>query len=99
MYPEQVKAHLDRYVVKQTTAKEMLAVAVCDHYNRANEELLQDAAATSEPTASEKVMPGNQAETETLKKPPEAEAKATAANEATEDPQAVDKPALPAIQK
>lgn len=38
--PEQVKAHLDRYVIRQNTAKEALAVAVCDHYNRAKEELL-----------------------------------------------------------
>jgi len=40
MCPEDVKKHLDRFVIKQTTAKEMLAVAVCDHFYRAKEDLL-----------------------------------------------------------
>lgn len=31
--PEQVKAHLDRFVIGQDEAKKTLAVAVCDHYN------------------------------------------------------------------
>ncbi|CAJ1410404.1 unnamed protein product [Effrenium voratum] len=38
--PDEVKEYLDRYVICQTAAKEMLAVAICDHYNRAKEELL-----------------------------------------------------------
>ncbi|OLP88595.1 putative anion transporter 2, chloroplastic [Symbiodinium microadriaticum] len=32
----------DRYVICQTAAKEMLSVAICDHYNRAKEELAVD---------------------------------------------------------
>jgi len=39
MTPEGIKAYLDRYVVKQDVAKETLAVAICDHYNRVREEL------------------------------------------------------------
>jgi ATP-dependent Clp protease ATP-binding subunit ClpX len=31
--PRQVKAHLDRFVVRQDDAKKTLAIAVCDHYN------------------------------------------------------------------
>ncbi|CAK9084485.1 unnamed protein product [Durusdinium trenchii] len=37
--PDEVKTYLDRYVICQDAAKEMLAVAICDHYNRAKEEL------------------------------------------------------------
>jgi endopeptidase Clp ATP-binding regulatory subunit ClpX len=32
--PEQVKAHLDRFVIGQNMAKKTLAVAVCDHYHQ-----------------------------------------------------------------
>ncbi len=31
--PKDVKAHLDRYVIRQEDAKKALAIAVCDHYN------------------------------------------------------------------
>src|ERR1043165_9838830 len=31
--PRDVKAHLDRYVIKQEEAKKVLSVALCDHYN------------------------------------------------------------------
>ncbi|CAF0705283.1 AAA family ATPase [Candidatus Methylacidithermus pantelleriae] len=31
--PKQVKAYLDRFVIKQEEAKKVLSVAVCDHYN------------------------------------------------------------------
>jgi ATP-dependent Clp protease ATP-binding subunit ClpX len=31
--PRDVKAYLDRYVIKQDEAKKVLAVAICDHYN------------------------------------------------------------------
>jgi len=31
--PRQVKAHLDRFVIKQDEAKKVLATAVCDHYH------------------------------------------------------------------
>jgi len=33
--PRDIKAHLDRYVIKQDEAKKALAIAVCDHYNHA----------------------------------------------------------------
>ncbi len=31
--PRDIKAHLDRYVIRQDEAKKALAIAVCDHYN------------------------------------------------------------------
>ena len=31
--PRDIKAHLDRFVVKQDEAKKVLSIAVCDHYN------------------------------------------------------------------
>ena len=31
--PKEVKAHLDRYVIRQDEAKKVLSVALCDHYN------------------------------------------------------------------
>lgn len=31
--PKDVKAHLDRFVIRQDEAKQTLAIAVCDHYN------------------------------------------------------------------
>src|ERR1700732_4039415 len=34
--PKQIKAHLDRYVIKQDEAKKALSIAVCDHYNHVN---------------------------------------------------------------
>jgi ATP-dependent Clp protease ATP-binding subunit ClpX len=34
--PKQIKAHLDRYVIKQDEAKKTLSIAVCDHYNYVN---------------------------------------------------------------
>jgi ATP-dependent Clp protease ATP-binding subunit ClpX len=34
--PRHIKAHLDRFVIKQDEAKKVLAIAVCDHYNHAN---------------------------------------------------------------
>jgi len=33
--PAEVKAHLDRFVIRQDEAKKVLATAVCDHYNHA----------------------------------------------------------------
>lgn len=42
MTPEDVKAYLDRFVIKQDAAKEALAVAICDHYNRVREVLAQE---------------------------------------------------------
>jgi ATP-dependent Clp protease ATP-binding subunit ClpX len=34
--PKDIKAHLDRYVIRQDEAKRVLAIAVCDHYNNVN---------------------------------------------------------------
>ncbi|MFN2541863.1 MAG: AAA family ATPase [Chthoniobacterales bacterium] len=34
-WPRDIKAHLDRFVIKQEEAKKVLAIAVCDHYNHA----------------------------------------------------------------
>src|SRR5438045_4368164 len=36
LLPRDIKAHLDRFVIKQEEAKKVLAIAVCDHYNQAN---------------------------------------------------------------
>src|SRR5262245_24782215 len=33
--PADIKAYLDRYVIRQDEAKKVLATAVCDHYNHA----------------------------------------------------------------
>ncbi|MEM6910038.1 MAG: AAA family ATPase [Verrucomicrobiota bacterium] len=33
--PRDVKAHLDRFVIRQDDAKKALSIAVCDHYNHA----------------------------------------------------------------
>src|SRR5437588_2678235 len=42
--PRDIKAHLDRFVIKQDEAKKVLAIAVCDHYN--NVKYMRAAAAT-----------------------------------------------------
>src|SRR5438105_12135328 len=34
--PRDIKAYLDRFVIKQDEAKKVLSVAVCDHYNHVN---------------------------------------------------------------
>src|SRR4029078_7624563 len=36
LLPPEIKANLDRFVIKQEEAKKVLAIAVCDHYNHAN---------------------------------------------------------------
>jgi ATP-dependent Clp protease ATP-binding subunit ClpX len=33
--PKDIKAHLDRFVIRQDEAKKVLSIAVCDHYNHA----------------------------------------------------------------
>ena len=33
--PREIKAHLDRFVIRQDEAKKALAIAICDHYNHA----------------------------------------------------------------
>lgn len=35
--PKEVKAYLDRYVIKQDEAKKILSIAICDHYNHVSE--------------------------------------------------------------
>src|SRR5438309_70719 len=34
--PRDIKAYLDRFVIKQDDAKKVLSIAVCDHYNHVN---------------------------------------------------------------
>ncbi|MGZ5019697.1 MAG: AAA family ATPase [Chthoniobacterales bacterium] len=34
--PRDIKAHLDRFLIKQDEAKKVLSIAVCDHYNHVN---------------------------------------------------------------
>ncbi len=34
--PRDIKAHLDRFVIRQDEAKKVLSVAICDHYNHVN---------------------------------------------------------------
>jgi ATP-dependent Clp protease ATP-binding subunit ClpX len=34
--PRDIKAYLDRFVIKQDEAKKVLSIAVCDHYNHVN---------------------------------------------------------------
>jgi endopeptidase Clp ATP-binding regulatory subunit ClpX len=49
--PRDIKAHLDRFVIKQDEAKKVLSIAVCDHYNHVNylrQLEKQDAARASE---------------------------------------------------
>src|SRR4051812_15352087 len=50
--PRDIKAHLDRFVIKQEEAKKVLAIAVCDHYNHAKylHQLEQQDAARAEET-------------------------------------------------
>ncbi len=50
--PRDIKAHLDRFVIKQDEAKKVLAIAVCDHYNHAKylNELEKTDAARAEET-------------------------------------------------
>jgi endopeptidase Clp ATP-binding regulatory subunit ClpX len=50
--PRDIKAHLDRFVIKQDEAKKVLSIAVCDHYNHVNyvRQLEQEDAARAEQT-------------------------------------------------
>lgn len=36
LLPRDIKAHLDRFVIRQDDAKKVLSIAVCDHYNHVN---------------------------------------------------------------
>ena len=40
--PRDIKAHLDRFVIRQDEAKKALAIAVCDHYNHVKSLKAQD---------------------------------------------------------
>jgi len=40
--PRDIKAHLDRYVIRQDEAKKALSIAVCDHYNHAKQQRLKE---------------------------------------------------------
>lgn len=37
--PKDIKAHLDKYVIRQDEAKKVLSIAVCDHYNNISHSL------------------------------------------------------------
>jgi ATP-dependent protease Clp ATPase subunit len=39
MKPREVKAYLDRFVIKQHEAKKVLSVTICDHYNHVKQSL------------------------------------------------------------
>ena len=49
--PRDIKAHLDRFVIRQDDAKKVLSVAVCDHYNHVNH--IRQLARSSEREAAE----------------------------------------------
>jgi len=40
--PRDIKAHLDRFVIKQDDAKKVLSIAVCDHYNNVKYQAQQE---------------------------------------------------------
>ena len=40
--PKDVKAYLDKYVIKQDEAKKILSIAVCDHYNHVSDCIRQE---------------------------------------------------------
>ncbi len=48
-HPRDIKAHLDRFVIRQDEAKKVLSIAVCDHYNHAK--YLRRLAEKDEPAA------------------------------------------------
>jgi endopeptidase Clp ATP-binding regulatory subunit ClpX len=50
--PRDIKAHLDRFVIRQDEAKKVLSIAVCDHYNHVNylRQLEKEDAARAEET-------------------------------------------------
>src|SRR5207248_1701345 len=52
--PRDIKAHLDRFVIRQDEAKKVLAIAVCDHYNhiRRVRELESEGKADADPEYS-----------------------------------------------
>ena len=42
LLPRDIKAHLDRFVIRQDEAKKALSIAVCDHYNHVKTLKLQE---------------------------------------------------------
>ena len=53
--PKEVKAFLDKYVIKQDNAKKALAIAICDHYNHVKN-CLRQATETSEEYSKQNVL-------------------------------------------
>jgi endopeptidase Clp ATP-binding regulatory subunit ClpX len=56
LVPREVKAHLDRFVIRQDDAKKVLGIAVCDHYNNARAMASRDAAAPPLEYAKQNVL-------------------------------------------
>lgn len=53
--PRDIKAHLDRFVIKQDEAKKVLSVAICDHYNHIRALRASQAATPTDPAGTPKV--------------------------------------------
>ena len=53
--PKQIKEYLDRFVISQTEAKKVLAVAICDHYNHVRR-CLENPERTNVPYAKHNVL-------------------------------------------
>ncbi len=54
--PRDIKAHLDRFVIKQDEAKKVLSIAVCDHYNAVKYFAGDDGSAKSAEYAKQNVI-------------------------------------------
>ena len=56
LVPREVKAHLDRFVIRQDDAKKVLGIAVCDHYNNARAMASRDPSAPPLEYAKQNVL-------------------------------------------
>lgn len=56
LVPREVKAHLDRFVIRQDEAKKVLGIAVCDHYNNARTMASRDPSAPRLEYAKQNVL-------------------------------------------
>ncbi|MDX2079611.1 MAG: AAA family ATPase [Terrimicrobiaceae bacterium] len=54
--PKDIKAHLDRFVIRQDEAKKVLGIAVCDHYNHARDAARRDPSAAPLEYAKQNVI-------------------------------------------
>lgn len=54
--PKDIKAHLDRFVIRQDDAKKVLGIAVCDHYNHARDAARRDPSAPALEYAKQNVI-------------------------------------------